>query len=63
MTIYRGPGFLSVISFGSTPTSFPLSRQTEEGEKGGGGVKSYHGEKSLVLYKSFNTLWRKILRR
>jgi hypothetical protein len=28
----------------------------ERGE-GGGGAKSYDGEKNLVIYKTFNTLW------
>ncbi len=62
--IYRGPGFLDVVWFGSSPTLSPLSRQQvvslslsscvspvnltdwrEIGGFGGGGAKSYEGEK------------------
>jgi hypothetical protein len=46
-----------------TTTEFihPVCRRssflTEEGGGDGGGPKSYNRENSLVLYKSFNTLW------
>ncbi len=50
---YRGPGFLSVIWFGSPPTGDIQEEQEREatslgggGEKGGGGAKSYDGDKA-----------------
>ncbi len=57
--IYRGPGFLAVVWFGSSP-SLPSSStgdtqadwERETAGWGGGG-----GRESLVLYKSFNNLW------
>jgi hypothetical protein len=56
--IYRGPGFLAVVWFGSTPTpSSPLSRQQvlslpvcdgwRDGEGMGRGAKSHDCEKAL----------------
>jgi hypothetical protein len=53
--IYRGPGFLAVVLFSSSPTPFPFLRlsvcrrpslQTGEGGGGGGGAKSYDREKA-----------------
>jgi hypothetical protein len=64
-TIYRGPGFLAVVWFGSSPALCPLSRQHTGrlrkrdkllmGEGEGDGRE----QESLVFYKSFNTLWVK----
>ncbi len=59
--IYRGPGFLAVVWFSSSPTPIPSSVsklsscEFTEG-RGGGEAKSYDGEKRLVLYKLFYTL-------
>ncbi len=74
--IYRGPGFLTVVCFGSSPpplspslfskltgnTQEDLERETtcwgERGKGGGRGAESYvWPQESMVLYKSFNTLW------
>jgi hypothetical protein len=63
--IYRGPGFLVVVLFGSSPAphshqlvfflfSLPLPSQVEftNGEREGGrGAKSYDRENHLALYK------------
>ncbi len=71
--IYKGPGFLAVVWFGSSPTPFlPLSRQQVSlilaGRAywrgvGGGEEQIIRPRESLVLYKSFNTfcfwLWRR----
>ncbi len=62
--IYRAPGFLLVMWFGSSSTPIPLSRQvssagdilfrnTETREDGGGGGRL---QENLVFYKSFNIL-------
>ncbi len=69
--IYIRPGFLVIVWFGSslTPLSPPLASasclsssvfQLTVGRGGGGGVwgaKAYDRERSLVLYKSFHSLW------
>ncbi len=67
--IYRGPGFLAVLRFCSTPTPSPLFRQqlvslsqffcvspVELTEGSGGGEGMGAKQKSYVLYKSFNAL-------
>jgi hypothetical protein len=77
--IYRGPGFLTVVWFGSSPTPHPSppsllsesltgviqedrDRETtcwrERGMKGVGLEPNHTTARSLVLYKSFTTLWR-----
>ncbi len=51
--IYRGPGLLDVVWFGSSP----ILDDMKGGRKGlGGGAKSYDPKEILVLYKSFNIL-------
>jgi hypothetical protein len=69
LMIYRWPGFVAVAWFGTTPTSFPGQRGvslsscvsavelTDERGGSGRGDQSYD---SMALYKSFNTLWRKV---
>ncbi len=72
--IYRRPGFLAIVPLSPSHPS-PVSkvdfRHTRRlrkrdnlltGGRGGSGegANSYRGEKSLVLYKSFNTLWVKV---
>jgi hypothetical protein len=63
--IYRGKG-RRVIWLLHNPPLIATQRKTEKerklsaGREGGGvgrGVKSYEQQESLVLYKSFNTLW------
>ncbi len=59
--IYRGPSFLAVVWFGSSPTPFPLSRLqgvclSERGEGGWAWSQILRPQEYLVLYKSFNTL-------
>ncbi len=47
--IYRGPGFLAVVWFGSSPTLSPLSRRQVDGGKGEGvrgGDKSWDHKKA-----------------
>jgi hypothetical protein len=68
--IYRGPGFLGVESFASSPT--PSHQQVvsltqsscvsplafcRRGERGWVRSQIRRRRESLVLYKSFNTLW------
>jgi hypothetical protein len=62
--IYRGPGFLA--SYGSSPLSreqvvsfsVSLCEAGDEGMGGGRGrSKIIRRRESLVVYKSFNTLW------
>ncbi len=71
--IYRGPGFLAFLWFGSSPTpSPPVSKfdrrhtgrfsnkdklLTGRGEGWGGESKIIRRRESLVIYKSFNALW------
>ncbi len=70
--IYRGPGFLAVVLFGSSPTPFdplPVSklslflsisvcrRRLSYGGKGVGDEQNHKTARSLALYKSTNTLW------
>jgi hypothetical protein len=65
--IYRGPGFLAIVWFGSSPTPLPLSCQrivslpsllVTDGREGRGWGRSQiiRRRESLVLYKSFNNL-------
>jgi hypothetical protein len=70
--IYRGPGFLAVISFGSFARTFPPPSVSKlslffnlpvwrrssflTGRGGGGEEQIIRRQESLVLYKSFNTL-------
>ncbi len=75
-TIYKEPGFLAVVWFGSAPTPFPspspsrraTHMKTEKerqladrrgGWKGRGlaRIRILRPQSSLVLCKSFNTLW------
>jgi hypothetical protein len=69
--IYRGPGFLAVVGFGSLPTSSPIQFDpriigslrnrdnflTGEGGRGWARSRIIQPQERLVLYKSFNTLW------
>ncbi len=70
--IYRGPGFLMVVWFGSSPSpSLPLpsearqathrksekEKQLAHGRWGWARSRNIRPQKSLVPYKSFNTLW------
>jgi hypothetical protein len=70
--IYIGPGFLAVVIFGFSPTPSPLFRQqvassfsqsswtsllTGGRGRGWGRSQIIQQLESLVLYKSFNTLW------
>ncbi len=71
--IHRGPGFFAVVWFGSSPTlspPFPLRnlglrhtgglRKRDNWLIGGGGWRwsqLIRRRESLVLYKSFHTLW------
>ncbi len=70
--IYLGPGFLAVVWFGFSPTPSPLFRQlvassfsqsswssllTGGRGRGWGRSQIIQQLESLVLYKSFNTLW------
>ncbi len=53
--IRRWPGFYNVVWFGSSPTSAPspVSKlNLADGKEGGS-----HKKASLLVYKSFNTLW------
>jgi hypothetical protein len=63
--LYRGPGFLAVVWFGSLPPPHPLpaihrktekERQLADG-RGVGEEPSLRRRESTVLYKLFNTLW------
>jgi hypothetical protein len=70
--IYRGPGFLSVVWFGSTPIRFPLlpsgsclsfsvfcvspRMSSLLTGEAEGGLGAKSPQESLALYKSFNTL-------
>jgi hypothetical protein len=69
--IYRGPGFLAVVWFGSTPTSFPplpsptcfsfsvllcVASPAYWGERGRAWSRIIRPQKSWALYKWFNTL-------
>ncbi len=65
LTDYRGPGFLAVISFSSTPTPSPsspvskLDRRLTEWQKREATCWREKGgiaQESLALYKSFNPL-------
>ncbi len=65
-TIYRGPGFLAVIWFGSTPNPHPpvskLHRRHKTTEKerqlaDGKGGRGRPPHESLTIYRSFNPLW------
>jgi hypothetical protein len=69
--IHRGPGFLAVVWFGSSPSPPPSSvskfsivlslpvglTDGEEGGKGVGRSQIIRWRESLVLYRSSNTLW------
>jgi hypothetical protein len=68
--IYRGPGFLAILWFGSSPPPLPSVSSTGDTQedwekkptwwqKGGGRGRSriIRPQESLVLFKSFNTLW------
>jgi len=64
--IYRGPGFLAVVWFGSScpfppsPVSKLDRRHTRRrGGRGWARSRIIRLQESLVLYKSFNTLWLK----
>ncbi len=70
--IYRGPGFLAVVWFGSSPTPFPphvsLSQSScvttvEHTDRRGGGGRGWARSqvmrpRKILALKSFNTLWR-----
>jgi len=67
--IYRGPGFLAVVCFGSSPPPLPPScqqlvslSQSSEISAGRGWARSQiiPGRESLILCKSFNTLWLEV---
>jgi hypothetical protein len=77
--IYRGPGFLAVLSVGPSPNpSHPLQSasclcfsvflcvadrgywQERWGRRGWWRSKLITSQESLVLYKSFNTLWSRV---
>ncbi len=60
--IYKGPGFLAVLGFGSSPTPSPVSKldrrhkerpRKREKSLTGEGDKGVARSESLVLYKSF----------
>jgi hypothetical protein len=63
---YRGPGFLSVIWFRSSPRHSPVSTREDwarerqladgRGDKGGGRSQIIRRRESLVLYNTLNTL-------
>ncbi len=67
--VYKGPGFLAVVWFGSSPTSSPVSKLSlflslpprahwrERVERGWARSRIIQPWESLVLYKLFNTLW------
>ncbi len=62
--IFRGPGFLAVICFGSTPTSFSVflcvagrAYWQEIGGRGWVGSRIIRPEESPALYKSLNNIW------
>jgi hypothetical protein len=70
--VNRGPGFLAIVRFGSLPTPNPLVSKIDRrrlgrrikrdnlltGEGEGVGMEPNHTkEKSMVLYRSFSTLW------
>jgi hypothetical protein len=70
--VYWGPGFPSVVWFGSSPTPSPVSKlncrhtgrltkrdnfMTGEGGWGCDRSRTIPVQKSLVPYKSFKTLW------
>jgi hypothetical protein len=66
---YRGPGFLAKARFGSSATllSPPVSKLDRQNtgrlrkrDGGRGRSQIIRQRESLVLYKSFNTLWRKL---
>ncbi len=75
--IYRGPGFLAVVWFGSCPIPFPSlpsvssTKKTEKKKRqladervgrGWGRSQIIRRRESLVLNKSFNALWGSIIR-
>ncbi len=59
--IYRWRGFLAVVWFSSSPILSPLSHKKTERERHGGGDRQrsriMQPQGSLILYKSFNSLW------
>ncbi len=71
--IYRRPGFLAVVLFGSpsspagkldgaTQRKTEKERRLADGRRGEEGAESIRPQESLVLYKSFNTLWSVLTR-
>jgi hypothetical protein len=66
--IYRGPGFLDVVDFGSSPAPSlnPVSKlqrqhaeRLRQREEGVGLSQIIRRLENLVLFKSFNILWVK----